>query len=66
MNYSNRTTGTTSTYTDMWNCISTTSNAVIYTYNNGGWRCLYQDPAVGSFEPHKRQEITKEDIDELL
>lgn len=66
MNYSNRNTGTTTTYTDMLYCTSTTSNAVIYAYNQGGWRCLYQDPAVGSFEPRKRQEITKEDIDALL
>ena len=66
MNYSNRTTGTTSTYTDMWNCISTTSNAVIYAYNNGGWQRLYRGPAAGSFEPCKQEEITKEDIDALL
>lgn len=66
MNYSNRTTGTTSTYTDMWNCTSTTSNAVIWTYNNGGWQRLYRGPAVCSFDARKQEEITKEDIDALL
>lgn len=66
MNYSNRTTGTTTTYTDMLYCTSTTSNAVIYAYNNGGWQRLYRGPAAGSFEPCKQEEITKEDIDALL
>lgn len=62
MNFFDATTGSTSTYLDTWGYAGTTSNSYIYVDTGNGWRRL----AVGSFEPRKQQEITKEDIDALL